>query len=89
MDFTKIGEKWVSKDGDQGGSSSGVQAGQEEEDLDAEGAEVDAQEEHVIADIGVGTNVGIQGERILLMSPFERFMVNRMDSFAENQKESP
>jgi len=42
MGFTKIGGKWVSKDGDQGGSSSGVQAKQEEEDLDAEGAGVDA-----------------------------------------------
>ena len=77
----------MSKDGDQGGSSSGVQAGQEEEDLDvAEGVGVDAQEEHVVADIGAGTSAGNQGERILSMSPFERFMVNRMDNFAENQR---
>jgi len=47
----------VSKDGDQGGSSSGVQAGQEDEDLDvAEGARVDAQEEHALADIGACTD---------------------------------
>jgi len=43
MGFTKTGGKWVSKDGDQGGSSSGVQIGQEEEDLDVEDAGVDAQ----------------------------------------------
>jgi len=86
MGFTKIGGKWVIKDGDQGGSSSGVQVEQEEEDLDAEGAVVDAQEEHDVADIGVGTSVGNQGERILSMSLFERFMVNRMNNFAENQR---
>ena len=55
--FVKIVKKWVSKDGDQGGSSSGVQAGQEDEDLDvAEGARVDAQEEHALADIGACTD---------------------------------
>jgi len=86
MGFTKIGGKWVSKDGDQGGFSSGVQARQEEEDLDAEGDGVDAQEEHVVSDIGARTSAGNQGERILSMSPFERFMVNRMDNFAENQR---
>ena len=63
MGFTKIGGKWVSKDGDQGGSSSGVHAGE-----------------------GAGTSVGNQGERIISMYPFERFMVNRMDSFAKNQR---
>jgi len=87
MGFTKIGGKWVSKDGDQGGSSSGVHAGQEEKDLDvAEGAGVDAQEEHAAADIGAGTSAGNQRERILSMFPFERFMVNRMDNFSENQR---
>jgi len=87
MGFTKIGGKWVSKDGDQGGSSSGVQAGQEEEDLDAaKGFRVDAKEEHDVVDIGDGTSTGNQGERILSMSHFERFMVNRMDNFAENQR---
>jgi len=87
MGFTKIGGKWVSKDGDQGGSSNGVQVEQEEEELDAaEGAGFDAQEEHVAADIGAGTSTGNQGDRILSMSPFERFMVDKMDSFAENQR---
>jgi len=89
MGFTKIGGKWVSKEGDQGGSSSGVQAEQEEEDLDVEGAGVDAQEEHATTDIGVGTSARNQGERILSTSPFERFMVNRMDNFAEKRKQSP
>ena len=32
MGFTKIGGRWISKDGDQGGSSSGVQAEHEEEE---------------------------------------------------------
>jgi len=32
MGFTKIGGRWVSKDGEQGGSSSGAHAEQDEEE---------------------------------------------------------
>jgi len=31
-------------------------------------------------------DAGNQGERMQTMSSFERFMVNRLDSFAENQR---
>ena len=83
MGFTKIGGRWVSKDGEQGGSSSGAHAEHDEEEQDvAEGADVDAQDEDQPA---TDTGVGNQGNRILSMSPFERFMIN-MDSFAENQR---
>jgi len=84
MGFTKIGGRWVSKDGDQGGSSSGVQ--NEAEEQVVEGAEVCAQEDEVAAGIGARTSTRNQGDKILSMSHFERFMVNRMDIFAENQR---
>jgi len=86
--FTKIGGKWISKDGDQGGSSSCVQAEHEGEKqvVVAEGAGIDAQENEPTADFGVGPSVENIGDRITSMSPFERFMVNRMDNFAENQR---
>jgi len=48
MGFTKIGGRWISKDGDQVGSSSGVQAEHEVEKqvvVVTEGAGVDAQED--------------------------------------------
>ena len=34
----------------------------------------------------VGPSDGYMGERMTTMSPFERLMINRMDTFAENQK---
>jgi len=88
MRFTKISGRWISKDGDQGGSSSGVQAEQEEEEQAAatEGAGIDAQENEPAIDFGVGPSVGNIGYRITSMSPFERFMVNRMHRFPENQR---
>ena len=88
MGFTKIGGRWVSKDGEQGGSSSGAHAEQDEEEQQAaEVVEVDAQDEdQPAADTSAGTSVGNQGNRILSMSPFERFMVNKFDNFVENQR---
>jgi len=88
MGFTKIGGKWVSKDGEHGGSSSGAHAEHDEEDQEvAEGAGVNVQDEDQPApDLGAGTSAGNQGNRILSMPPFERFMVNRLDNFAENQR---
>ena len=60
MGFTKIGGRWVSKDGEQGGSSSGAHAEHDEEEQDvAEGADVDAQDEdQPVADKGAGTSAG-------------------------------
>jgi len=88
MGFTKIGGRWVSKDGEQGGSSSGAHAEQDEEEQEvAEGVGVDAQDEdQPVAGTGAGTSAGNQGNRIPSMSPFERFMVNRLDSFVENKR---
>jgi len=88
MGFTKIGGRWVSKDGEHGGSSSGTHVEHDEEDQEApEGVDVDAQDEdQPAAEIGAGTSAGNQGNRILSMSHFERFMVNRLDSFVENQR---
>jgi len=82
MGFTKIGGRWVSKDGEQGGSSSGAHVEYDEEDQEVvEDVDVDAQtEDQPTADMGVGTSAGNQGNRILSMSPFERFMVNRLDN---------
>jgi len=86
MGFTKIGGRWESKDGEHGGSSSGAHAEHDEEDQEvAEGVDVDVQEDKPTAE-GAGTSAGNQGNRILSMSPFEKFMVNRLDNFAENQR---
>ena len=37
-------------------------------------------------DAGPSVGVGNQEERMQTMSPFERLMMNRLDSFAENQR---
>ena len=37
-------------------------------------------------DFGVGTSAGNQGDRTPSMSSFESYMVNRLDGFAENQR---
>jgi len=37
-------------------------------------------------DVGPSVGAGNQGERMQVMSSFERLMVNRLDSFAENQR---
>jgi len=88
MGFTKIGRRWVSKDGEQGGSSSDAHAKHDEEEEEVvEGVDVDDQDEdQPAADTSAGTNAENQGNRILSMSHFERFMVNRLGSFAENQR---
>jgi len=83
MGFTKINGRWVSKDGEHGGSSSGIHDEHGEEDQKVvEGANMNVQdEEQPATDLGVGH----QGNRIPSMSCFESFMVNRLDRFAENQ----
>jgi len=70
MAFTKIGRRWVSKDGDQAGPS-----GINNEDEVVEPAATDY--------VGPSTDVG--GERITSMTSFERLMLNRMDNFVEQQ----
>ena len=78
MGFTKIGERWVSKDGDQVGPSG---THDKEETEVAANLEVSAIETH-----GADPSSDHMEDRMTLMSPFERLMVNRMDSFAENQR---
>jgi len=78
MGFTKIGGRWVSKDGDQA-SPSGTNDGDEPEDATT-------QEEPVAETQEAGHNDTYMGERMTTMSPFERLMINRMETFAENQR---
>ena len=78
MGFTKIGGRWVSKDGDQAGPS-GTNDGAEPEDATT-------QEELAVETQEVGHNDAYIGERMTTMSPFEILMINRMDTFAENQR---
>ena len=78
MGFTKIGGRWVSKDDDQAGPS-GTNVGDEPED-------VETQEESVAETQEVGPSDGYMGERMTTMSPFERLMINRKDTFAGNQR---
>ena len=85
MGFTKIGGKWISKDGDLGASSSATADHEEDEHA----ADMDFQhEDQPEAHQDDGPSVGAvnQEERMQTMSPFERFMVNRLDNFAENQR---
>jgi len=88
MGFTKINGRWVSKDGDHGGSTSGAHAEHDEEDQEvAEGVGMNVQdEEQPATELGARTSVGHQGNITPSISSFESYMVNRLDSFAENQR---
>jgi len=79
MGFTKIGGKWVSKYGDYAGPS-GTNEGNE------------AEEATMQDDPAVGTQEGMHHdinmeERMPSMSSFEMQMLNKMDTFTDNQKE--
>jgi len=78
MGFTKIGGRWVSKDGDQAGRSGT----HDEEETEA----ATNLEEPVVETHGVDPSSDHMGDRMTSMSPFDRFIVNRMDSFTENQR---
>jgi len=43
-------------------------------------------EEQLETNQGAGTSAGNQGDEMPFMSSFERYMVNRLDGFAENQR---
>ena len=78
MGFTKINGRWVSKDGDQAGPSGTHTEEKTEVAANTEWPpagthEADSSTDHM-------------GDRITSMSPFERLMVSRMDSFVENQR---
>jgi len=78
MGFTKIGGRWVSKDGDQA-DPSGANEGYETE-------EAAMQDEHAAeTQEGVQHNINME-ERMPNMSSFEMQMINKMDTFADNQR---
>jgi len=81
MGFTKVGGKWISKDGDLGASSSVVADLEEGEHADNMVFQHEGQPE-ANQDAGPSAGTGNQEERMQTMSPFERLMVNRLDSFA-------
>jgi len=84
MGFTKINGRWVSKNGDHGGSLSVAAADFDEED---QAADMDIyNEEQPATNFDAGTSAGHQGDEIPSMSSFERYMVDRLDGFAENQR---
>ena len=85
MGFTKIGGKWISKDGDLGASSSVVadlEEGEHAADIDFQYE--DQPETH--QDVGPSAGVGNHEDGMPTMTSFERYMVNRLDGFAENQR---
>jgi len=85
MGFTKVGDKWISKDGDFGASTSAAADHEQHEHA----ANMDFQHENLPEahqDVGPSAGAGNQEERMQTMSPFERLIVNRLDSFAENQR---
>ena len=85
MGFTKVGGKWISKDGDFGASSSAaVDHEQDEHAADMDFQHEDLPEAH--QDAGPTVGAGNQEERMQSMSSFEELMMNRLDSFAENQR---
>ena len=84
MGFTKISGKWVSKDGDHGASSSAAAADFGEED---QAADMDFHhEEQPETNQGARTSARNQGDEMPSMSSFERYMVNRLAGFVENQR---
>jgi len=83
MRFTKISGRWVSKDGDHGGSSSAAAVDFDEDQ--AVDMDIHNEEQHA-TNFDVGTSVRHQGDEIPSMSSFERYMVNRLDGFVENQR---
>jgi len=80
MGFTKVGGRWVSKDGDQEGSSSGAHIEEENE------GQVAATSNEPTCAYEVGPSDVNMEERMTSISPFERLVVNRLDKFAHDQR---
>jgi len=78
MGFTKIGGRWVSKDGDKVGPG-GTNEGDEPEEATMQDVPAAETQEDDRNDINMG-------ERMPTMSSLERLMINRMDTFADNQR---
>ena len=83
MGFTKVGGKWISKDGDYDASSSAAV----DLDEDEHAANMDFQhEDHPETNQDAGPSAGNQEEGMPTMSSFERYLVNRLDESEENQR---
>ena len=78
MGFTKIGGRWVSKDGDYVGPS-GTNEGDETEEAAMQDDPAAGTQEAVHHDLNME-------ERMPSMSSFEMQMLNRMDTFVDNQR---
>ena len=78
MRFTKIGGRWVSKDGDHDGPSGTNEGDETEEAVMQDDPGAETQE-------GMHHDINME-ERMPNMSSFEMQMLNRMDTFAYNQK---
>ena len=84
MGFTKVGGKWISKDGDFAASSSAAADHEQDEPADMDFQHEDIPEAH--QDVGPSAGARNQEDGMPIMSFFERYMVNRLDGFAENQR---
>jgi len=84
MGFTKVGGKWISKDGDLGASSSGAADLEQDEPANMDVQHEDSPEDY--QDAGPSVGAGNQEEEMQTMSHFERLMMNKLDSFGENQR---
>ena len=78
MGFTKIGGRWVSKDGDYVGPSGTNEGNEAEEATMQDDPAVGPQE-------GMHHDINME-EMMPSMSSFEMQMLNRMDTFADNQR---
>jgi len=90
MGFTKIGGKWVSKDGEQVGSSCSIHV--EDNEGEPAGGGEDARYHAEEGNVGpggaydVGPSARNMGKRITSISPFERLIISRMNNFADEQR---
>jgi len=97
MGFIQVGGKWVSKDGEQDGSSSGNQTEANEDDQAAANTEDDGVDEHQTRNgdqgndvpgetYGASLSIGIMDDRITFMTPFETLMITHMDNLAHDER---
>jgi len=73
MGFTKVGGKWINKDGDLGASSSAAADLEQDEPTNMDVQHEDPPKDY--QDVGLSADAGDPEERMQTMSPFERLMV--------------
>ena len=82
--FTKVGGKWISKDGDHGASSSGAANLEQDEPADMDVQNEDPPEDY--QDAGPSSGARDQEDGMPTMFSFDRYMINRLDTFGENKR---